>query len=305
MFKWYSYSQNQIYPWQMLDCSPPGNTNITWSKIAICIFLKPVIILADIMHNAISRLVPIKIQQQFSDTNFKLLFLRSLQSSLQFCKRCVISLCLQILGEAEIQISLILSATGVLFLGSGKCWPCHNLVTVKSFKSKIKWILLCQVCTLKQMTHDLKILETSNPSKTTDRNLALKGKKFNCFAGISQAIFSLFNYTFQVPLYLLFPTWVYQLYLEQKWMNLGLVLKKSSQTYSEDSIYTGTPRSSCCLCELLWQPSLHTIPHQWHQLVTSQQRSIASSTSSAGQASAGSALRTNITWPEISFQTKV
>lgn len=67
------------------------------------------------MHNAISWLLPIQIQQQFSDINFKLLFLRSLQSSLWFCKRCISSLCLQILGEAEIQISLTLSATGVRF----------------------------------------------------------------------------------------------------------------------------------------------------------------------------------------------
>lgn len=67
------------------------------------------------MHNATSWLLPIQIQQQFSDTNFKTLFLRSLQSPLWFCESCIIPLCLQIRGEAEILISLTLSATGVCF----------------------------------------------------------------------------------------------------------------------------------------------------------------------------------------------
>lgn len=87
--------------------------NITCSNYLY--FLKHVIILADIMHNATSWLLPIQIQQQFSDTNFKTLFLRSLQSPLWFCESCIIPLCLQIRGEAEILISLTLSATGVCF----------------------------------------------------------------------------------------------------------------------------------------------------------------------------------------------
>lgn len=109
----------------------------------------------------------------------------------------------------------------------------------------------------------------------------------------------------------MFPIRTYQLYSEQNWMNLGLIVKeKLSDIFIARTIFICNIK---IFLSSVWAPvtmitasnsaSMKPAAH-----LSAKEIPTATCTfqqGSAGQASGGSALRTNITWPEISFQTKV